>query len=79
VSTKVGQLQAAGIPVVSGTLHAAAQSLGLGLYMCRTIIEQHQGRVGVHSTPGQGATFWFALPQIGSQGEEPLSSASDAP
>ncbi len=71
--------QAAGIPVVSGTLHAAAQSLGLGLYMCRTIIEQHQGRVGVHSTPGQGATFWFALPQIGSPGEEPLSSASDAP
>jgi signal transduction histidine kinase len=71
--------QAAGIPVVGGTLHAAAQSLGLGLYMCRSIIEQQQGRVGVHSTPGQGATFWFALPQIGSQREEPLPSASDAP
>ncbi len=36
--------------------------LGLGLHICKTIVEQHQGQVGVQSTPGQGATFWFALP-----------------
>ncbi len=36
--------------------------LGLGLYICRTIIEHHQGQVGVQSTPGQGSTFWFTLP-----------------
>jgi signal transduction histidine kinase/PAS domain-containing protein len=36
--------------------------LGLGLHVCRTIIEQHRGQVGVESTPGQGATFWFTLP-----------------
>ena len=36
--------------------------LGLGLYIARTIIAQHQGQVGVKSRPGQGATFWFMLP-----------------
>src|SRR5579859_4171676 len=36
--------------------------LGLGLYIVRTIIAQHQGQVGVESQPGQGATFWFMLP-----------------
>lgn len=38
--------------------------LGVGLYLCRTIIEQHGGQVGVQSAPGQGATFWFTLPLI---------------
>ncbi len=36
--------------------------LGLGLYIARTLIAQHQGQVGVESRPGQGATFWFLLP-----------------
>ncbi len=39
--------------------------LGLGLPICRAIIEQHQGQVGVESTPGIGSTFWFALPLTG--------------
>jgi PAS domain S-box-containing protein len=42
--------------------------LGLGLYVCRTIIEQHGGRVGLQSMPGDGATFWFALP-LAQQGD----------
>jgi len=38
--------------------------LGLGLYISRTIVERHGGRVGVESTPGAGAAFWFVLPTI---------------
>ncbi len=37
-------------------------SLGVGLYICCTIIELHQGQVGVWSQPSTGSTFWFTLP-----------------
>ena len=36
--------------------------LGIGLYIAREIITQHEGTMGVISNEGQGAVFWFTLP-----------------
>jgi signal transduction histidine kinase len=37
---------------------------GLGLYLCRCLVEAMNGRIWVESEPGQGASFRFALPLI---------------
>lgn len=42
--------------------HQAGGNLGMGLYICRSLIKAHGGQTGVESMPGAGATFWFTLP-----------------
>ena len=41
------------------------QGTGLGLTICKTIIEALNGTIGVDSRPGEGARFWFTLPYNG--------------
>ncbi len=38
------------------------RGLGLGLYICQTLVEAHGGHIGVESIYGKGATFRFTLP-----------------
>lgn len=41
-----------------------AKGTGLGLPICRKIVEAHGGRMELVSEPGKGTTVWFELPQV---------------
>jgi signal transduction histidine kinase len=42
--------------------HGKSHGSGLGLSICKKIVEDHGGRIGVRPEPGRGAIFFFTLP-----------------
>ena len=47
---------------VDSSLRRSTQGAGLGLFLCRAIIEAHGGRIWLRSEPGKGTTVFFTLP-----------------
>ena len=47
---------------VSGKLEQGSKDTGLGLFIAKSIVEMHNGRIWVNSELGKGSIFSFSLP-----------------
>lgn len=53
------------------------EGAGLGLAICKKLVELLQGSIGLESEPGKGSRFWFRIPVVRVGAEAPDRSASE--
>jgi len=58
----------------SGTHQYGSKGFGMGLALCKVIVEKHGGRVLVTSALGRGSTFTIVLPKTGAGANAPAAT-----
>jgi signal transduction histidine kinase/HAMP domain-containing protein len=60
-------------------LSGAPRGIGLGLFLCKRLVEAQGGRIWAASAPGEGSTFSFTLPSLSMAEDEPATPAPAGP
>jgi signal transduction histidine kinase len=66
--------------VIFQRLHGrdAYTGTGIGLALCKKIVELHGGSIGIDTSDNSGTRFWFTLPITAASDETPIGAAEGA-
>ena len=66
--------------VIFQRLHGrdAYTGTGIGLALCKKIVELHGGSIGIDTSDNSGTRFWFTLPMTAASDETPIGAAEGA-